>query len=278
MLRFAALFLSALVADSFGPIRTSNTLSHAALPNPFTLLIWNIDRGTQLQNIELGIHKHHPDICLLQEVDLDAKRSEGVDEANSLARELNMNYAYGTAWRELKQGSGAWQGQANLSTIPLTSSRVVRFEHQTDFWEPHWYLPEWAPQRRHGGRIALISEIGALAFYNLHLESRSLPNRFGQLQEVLADADRSYPHRPVIIGGDLNTMTSVEEFVGTLEKHGFHSCFGSRHERTHRLAGDLDWIFVRAPAFCEDAAVDRDAAGSDHYLLTAHILVKTPSE
>jgi endonuclease/exonuclease/phosphatase family metal-dependent hydrolase len=282
MFRSVALVLAVLVGDSFGPVRNSNALSNASLPNPLTLLIWNIDRGTQLHDIEQGIRKHHPDVCLLQEVDLNAKRSEGVDEASSLARDLKMNFAYGTAWQELKQGSDkspAWQGQANLSRIPFKDSRVLRFEHQTDFWEPHWYLPAWAPQRRHGGRIALVSEIGtgpnALVFYNVHLESRSLPNRFGQLQEVLDDVDRWYPHGPVIIGGDLNTMTSIDEFVDTLEKHNFHSCFGPRHERTHRVVGDLDWIFVRAPVFCEAAAVDRDSPGSDHYLVTANITVQT---
>ena len=279
MFRFAPqLLLLLVVAPDFGPVRTSNRLSQAALSNPINLLIWNIERGTELNKIEQGIRKHHPDVCLLQEVDLNAKRSAGVDVADSLGRALTMNYAYGTAFRELNQGTDrdpAWQGQANLSKTPFNDSRVLRFQHQTDFWEPRWYLPQWTPQRRHGGRIALVSQIGtgpsAVVFYNLHLESRSLPYRFQQLQEVLDDVDRSYPNGPVVIAGDLNTMTSIDEFVAALEKHNFHSCFGSRHERTHRMIGDLDWIFVRAPASCEAAIVDRDATGSDHYLITARI-------
>ena len=46
---------------------------------------------------------------------------------------------------------------------------------------------------------------GLMVVYNLHLESRSVSARMGQVEETLADA-RKYPRDvPVVIAGDLNT-------------------------------------------------------------------------
>jgi endonuclease/exonuclease/phosphatase family metal-dependent hydrolase len=251
-----------------------------SLPNPFKLLVWNIDRGSDFSEINQTIRDKDPAVCLLQEVDWKTQRTGHRDVAADLARELSLSYVWGLAFQELNQGtseSPAWQGQANLFRAAIPSSRVIQFQHQTGFWKPEPYLPSWFPQRRLGGRIALVSEIPiagtTLVFYNLHLESRGPGfNRYEQLKETLDDADKHYTAQPVIVAGDLNTKYAPQRFVDQLQKHGFHNCFATR-VRTHRIYGDLDWIFVRGPVTCEAPLVEHRSAGSDHFPLTATIRV-----
>jgi endonuclease/exonuclease/phosphatase family metal-dependent hydrolase len=251
-------------------------------PNPFKLLDWNIDRGVDNDAIRRTIRAENPDVCLFQEVDWNTLRTARRDVASDLAREFSMAYVLGLAFQELSQGtadSPAWQGQANLTRAAFQSSRIVRFQHQTSFWKPEPYLPSWFPQRRVGGRIALVSEIqsgsATLVFYNLHLESRGLGwDRYAQLKETLDDADGHYPSGPVILAGDLNTKYLPGKFTTLIQKHGFRNCFGDKRERTHHVYGDLDWIFVRGKASCEAPAVERQSEGSDHYPVTALIRVR----
>ena len=230
------------------------------------------------------MQEQHPDLCLLQEVDYRAKRSAFRDEAEDFARALTMNYAFGIAFQELNQSQHeqpAYQGQATLTRSPIESSRLISFAAESNFWKPEPYLPSWFPQRRLGGRIALVSYVtfGAskLVVYNLHLESREPGSiRFKQLEETLNDTDTLPKDTPVLLAGDLNTKFEQREYVDLLRSHSFHDCF-TRRERTHRVYGALDWILVRGPLACEAAAVHRDAAGSDHFPLTA-TLTRAPSQ
>src|ERR1700686_5196565 len=84
----------------------------------------------------------------------------------------------------------AYHGQATLSRWPLSNSRIIRFQKQSNFWRPHWFLPD-VPlfQERLGGRLALVSEVNiagkTIVAYNLHLESKDDDQlRRFQLQEV----------------------------------------------------------------------------------------------
>src|SRR6202035_4940892 len=98
----------------------------------------------------------------------------------------------------------AYHGQATLTTLPIRSSRILRFAHQSGFWKPNHVLISALPlfQRREGGRIALVTELDnggkTVVVYNLHLESRgSEHGRLLQLNEVLADAERYPPETAV---------------------------------------------------------------------------------
>ena len=42
-----------------------------------TILNWNIDRGKHLNDIEGQMRQLEPELCIFQEVDLDARRSGG---------------------------------------------------------------------------------------------------------------------------------------------------------------------------------------------------------
>jgi endonuclease/exonuclease/phosphatase family metal-dependent hydrolase len=245
------------------------------------LLNWNIDRGKHLDGILAAIHETKPDLCIFQEVDLGARRTQGIDVAQELGKTTGMNYAFAPEFEELSQGTGdgsAYHGQATLTTMPIRSSRILRFAHQSGFWKPKPLLFSTLPifQRREGGRIALITELDnggkMLVVYNLHLESRgSEHGRLLQLEEVLADAERYPPETPVIVAGDLNTKIRTSPVIPRLRQAGYRSAFGDRKVRTHIIIGDLDWIFARGPIQFEDPRVFPDAHASDHFPISVEV-------
>ncbi len=238
------------------------------------MLNWNIERGEHLDRVLAAIRETKPDLCILQEVDLGARRTEGKDIAQELAKASGMNYAFAPEFRELGQSTEngpAYHGQATLTTMPVRSSRVLRFEHQSGFWKPRRLMISALPilQRREGSRIGLVSEImngeHPLVVYNLHLESRGDEHlRLLQLNEVLSDAGRYPKETPVIIAGDFNTMSRFSPVIPRLQDAGYRSAFGDRRVRTHVIYGALDWVFVRGDVKFEEPRVLRELHASDH--------------
>jgi endonuclease/exonuclease/phosphatase family metal-dependent hydrolase len=241
------------------------------------ILDWNINKGKRLPAVARAIQEFTPDLCLLQEVDANARRTGDVSVVEQLGRQLGYAAHFAPAFREISQDSGdgeAWNGQGLLSRVRIKSVRTLPFRAQTGFWKPRPWIPEWRiMQRRQGGRVAQISELdvhgSTLVVYNLHLESRSGRTRLAQLNETLQDAARYGAGIPVVIAGDLNTQFRIAPYLDALRAAGFRNCFGHDRPRTHRLYGRVDWIFVRGPVTCSEAAVHRDVKASDHYPITA---------
>src|SRR5271170_4705685 len=163
-------------------------------PTSIRVVDWNIDRGLRLPEILAFLDRTNADILTLQEVDINAKRTHQLNIAQEIARPLQMNYVFGREFQELTQGSRAspaYHGQATLSRWPLSNSRILRFQKQSNFWRPRWFLPEIEPfQERIGGRLALVCEAAIagkkLVTYNLHLESRGDDAlRCSQIEETL---------------------------------------------------------------------------------------------
>jgi endonuclease/exonuclease/phosphatase family metal-dependent hydrolase len=239
----------------------------------FRLVSWNIDRGYGFDGIVKLLRERQPDLCLLQEVDLHARRTKDRDVGRELAETLGYNYSFGTEFQEMSQGEEgkpAYQGQATLSRWPILKSRILRFKRQSGWWKPHSFIPNMAFfQRRLGGRVALVSELSVngvpVVVYNLHLESRSGGAiQHAQLDEVLADLKSYPPGTAAIIGGDLNSKYHPTRVRHYLEKQGFQSVMGERRVRTHVIIGYLDWIFYRGPWKVEEGKVIRGSHASDH--------------
>ena len=284
-------FLALSIALSAGtPAGSSDALetirgaaySHASGFRPNArILNWNIDRGQHLAGIETAMREYHPDLCIFQEVDLGARRTHGQDIAQELAEKFGMNYAWAPEFQELSQSTAAgaaYHGQAILTTLPIRSTRILRFTNQSGFWKPRPLLISSLPlfQRREGGRIAQISELDnggrLLVVYNLHLESRGDEQlRLRQLEEVLADAQRYPPDTALIVAGDFNTKSRHSPLIARLKQAGYQSCFGDRRLRTHIIIGALDWVFLRGPVQAEEARVIRDAHASDHFPITLEV-------
>jgi endonuclease/exonuclease/phosphatase family metal-dependent hydrolase len=283
-LALSAAFAAPPTVSAPDALKTLRSGSYSRAAGPLTrttILDWNIDRGKHLSDIEGQMRQIVPDLCIFQEVDLGARRSGGIDVAQKLAETFQMNYVFAPEFEELSQGTPekpAYHGQALLTKLPIRSSRMLRFTHQSGFWKPRRLLTSSLPlwQRREGGRIALITELDnggkPLVVYNLHLESRGNDElRLAQLEEVLADSQRYSPETSVIIAGDLNTKPPRSALVPRLRQAGYRNAFGDRHIRTHLFIGALDFVFVRGPIELGDANVLRGVDGSDHFPITVAV-------
>jgi endonuclease/exonuclease/phosphatase family metal-dependent hydrolase len=249
-------------------------------PQGIRVVNWNIDRGLRLQEITDFVATQQADLLILQEVDLNARRTHYSNVAEELARKLKMNYIFGREFEELTQGSQnspAYHGQATLCRWNLKNPRLIRFRRQSGFWRPRWFLPRTEPfQERLGGRIALVTDVDVLgrafAVYNLHLESRGNDSlRLSQLKEVLDDAAMHAPQIPTLLSGDLNFDVSQGETAALIRQTGFRNVLGESHFYTRparRLFGDprsIDWAFVSGPVRPAGGRVHATIDASDHY-------------
>lgn len=259
--------------------RYAGRRSDTRLGKRIRLLNWNIARGQNLAGVMDVIRHEQPDICVLQEVDLNAKRTGRRNLADVLAAQFDFDYAFGIEFEELSQGAQsdpAFQGQAIFARCQIDAPRIVRFGAQTDFWRPRWFLPQWqAFQRRRGGRMALVAQLLVghihLVVYDLHLESKGDDNlRLWQLSEVVWDSLQYPANMPVLIAGDLNTRNMPSPLLDYLLTAGFRDSFeGSPSRHTKPSGKTLDWIFVRGPVTCSGIKVHHEVRASDHYPLSA---------
>jgi len=264
-------------------MQPSAAFGKTASGNTITILCWNINGGRDLSKVKAGLEKEPADLYVLQEVDSLTQRTGKTNIPEDLAEQLQASSSFGIEFEELSQEGagaskerGAYTGQATLTRLPMQKSRVLRFEHQSGFWSPHSWLPSSMPlfQRRLGGRIALITEHQAggrlLVVYNVHYESRSYGRiQLDQLGETLEDMKQYPPGTGFLLAGDLNSKYFPSIFLDRLKKEGFQNSTGDRIERTHELAGSLDWILARGPLKLEAGKVLRDISGSDHYPISA---------
>lgn len=264
-----------IIAGSFAPTRLATWR-----PGLLRVVDWNIDRGLQLSAVTDFLASTKADILILQEVDLNARRTNHLNIAEEIARKLQMNYVFGREFQELVQGSKAspaYHGQAVLSKWTISNPRLIRFSRQSHFWQPHWFVPRIEPfQERLGGRIALVAEVNVagsrVVVYDLHLESRGNDElRLAQLQEVLSDAVRENPECSVIVAGDFNLDASKENAVSAFATAGFQDAIAAPRMPTtpsrHLLEPGrrIDWAFIRGPIRAGCGRVHNHVKASDHY-------------
>src|ERR1700730_8330171 len=79
---------------------------------------WNIERGLRFSAILDFLRSAEADLILLQEVDLNVRRTQHRDIASEIAQSLRLNYVFGKEFQELGAGlesSPAHHGLATLS-------------------------------------------------------------------------------------------------------------------------------------------------------------------
>jgi endonuclease/exonuclease/phosphatase family metal-dependent hydrolase len=253
---------------------------------------WNINRGEQLDGVLEFLGRTPADLILLQETDLNARRTQYRNVAREIAQALRMDYVFGFEFEELTQGnrdSPAYHGQATLSRLPISESRILRFRRQSGFWRPRWYIPMIPGfQRRLGARMALVSHISwletQLIVYNVHLESRGDDAlRCSQLVEIIQDAQRYDSAVPIIVAGDFNFDLSQQPAASLLADSPLDSPFqsGSVRPTTTRSrlgsARTIDWILTRGPLTSLGAELDDSVLASDHYPMSLTLAPKPGS-
>jgi endonuclease/exonuclease/phosphatase family metal-dependent hydrolase len=249
-------------------------------PSSVRIVDWNIDRGQQLSAVVDFLESTNADILLLQEADLNARRTHRLNIAEEIAKKLQMDYVFGREFEELVQGtkgSPAYHGQATLSRWPISNSRLIRFARQSHFWQPRWFLPRTEPfQERLGGRIALVAEINIagtrLVTYNLHLESRGNDDlRLSQAREVVADVASQDRQRPIVVAGDFNLDASKDAAASAFATAGFQDAIANPRTPTTTPRGlfeagrRIDWAFVRGPVRANSGRIHNQVNASDHY-------------
>ena len=254
-------------------------------PSSVKVVCWNINRGLQLRWIIEFLGRSQPDILLVQEADLNARRTQRLNIAREIAQKLQLNYVFGREFQELTQGtrdSPAYHGQATLSRWPLSNARILRFQQQSKFWQPHWFLPEIEPfQERLGGRLALVvnANVGGktIVTYNLHLESRGDDRlRCAQMKEALQDAQRYDADTVVVLAGDLNMDVSAGDAAQAIRRADFQDAFSDQHVPTtpnsfFAEGRVIDWIFSRGTLGSSAPQVHRSVSSSDHYPLSVRL-------
>jgi endonuclease/exonuclease/phosphatase family metal-dependent hydrolase len=252
-------------------------------PGSIRIVDWNINRGLKLSGIVEFLRGTGADLILLQECDLNARRTHRINIAEEIARKLDMNYVFGREFQELTQGSSdspAYHGQATLSRWPLSNARLIRFKKQSNFWRPRWFLPDIEPlQERIGARMALVTDVNAgrrtIVSYNFHLESRGDDRlRCSQLDECLEDARRYGAGVPLVLAGDFNMDVYRTAAAGAIKQARFQSAFsgqattpGSFLERGR----PIDWIFTCGPVRGNCSCVHTSVMASDHYPLSVQV-------
>ena len=258
-------------------------------PTTLRAVSWNINRGLQLGGVIDFLRASRADLILLQETDVNARRTGRRNIPREIAKALRMHYIFGREFEELSQGTQtnpAWHGQTTLSRLPLSNARILRFHHQSMFWHPRWYIPRWPfLQRRLGARMALICEVtlgaGRLLTYNVHLESRGSDEfRIRQLSEILADIEQQPADTPVLMAGDFNFNLvrgpAVSLLAGARMNHPFASFDGSRTVLRARRAkpAAIDWMLTRGALSARHASIRDSIAASDHLPLSLELCLE----
>ncbi len=252
---------------------------------------WNIERGLQFSAILDFLRTAEADLLLLQEVDLNVRRTQHRDIGFELARSLGVNYVFGKEFQELGAGSAdspAHHGLATLSPWPLSHGRIIRFQHQSNFWKPRWYVPQTELfQRRLGGRIALVTETQIygqrFVTYNLHLESKGTDIlRLQQLRETLEDASQTPVSSLVVVGGDFNLNARCGQVAATLDGAGLKDAVQQPKLPTTaarmpwQRPRSIDWIYISDGVHSQGRIHDAIRA-SDHYPISATLAFSQPA-
>lgn len=252
-------------------------------PRTIRVVDWNIERGLKLPAILDFLLAQDADLLVLQEVDVNARRTHCLNIADEIARSLRMDYVFGCEFEELTEGSRtspAYIGQATISRWPLVNSRLILFQRQSTFWNPRWWVPGMRPfQERLGGRVALLTEMRvagrSLAVYNLHLESRGQDElRLSQLHQVFDDAQKFLPQMPVLVAGDVNFDTSQSAPAGVIQEARFWDAVDVTAVSTTSRRGlfsagrSIDRALIAGPIRGGGGRVNSSVQASDHYPLT----------
>ncbi len=263
-----------IVVAAVVPIVLGSPASAARPDRPIRVMTFNIHHGAgtdgllDLSRTAAVIRDAEPDVVGLQEVDrhFDA-RSDFVDQARWLARDLHMHVVFG-ANLDLDPPAPnlprRQYGTAVLSRYPILD------------WD-NTYLPRFGDHEQRGLLRTRINVRGVkLRFYTTHLQHNDAAERLAQAQaikELIGTPDES-----VILLGDLNATPDAPEIqalvdglVDAWEEAGVGD--GNTHpseDPTHRI----DYVLQSGDVVARTVAVLTSAAGaSDHLPVVADVVL-----
>jgi endonuclease/exonuclease/phosphatase family metal-dependent hydrolase len=201
---------AATTADSKNP---ADTLSRGSI----RVMAYNIHHCNppskpgviDIEAIARVIGAQQPDLVALQEVDVHTDRSGAYNQAEEIAKKLNMHYFFGKA---IDYGGGEY-GVAILSKFPLSETMVHRLPTQAE--------TRGEPRIVATAKVSLPN--GAeIRFGSTHLDAQKAPvNREIQMKEIgnIASAEKL----PFIIAGDFNASPE-SEVIRELDRYFTRTC------------------------------------------------------
>lgn len=152
------------------------------------------------------IQAENPDLVALQEVDVNTKRSGNVNQAEAIAKKLNMHFFFGKAINH----DGGEYGVAVLSKYPITEPKVYPLPSDAD--------PKAEPRVLTTCKVALPKG-RTVVFASTHLDVRNNGNRELQVKTIQEIASKEAI--PFIIAGDFNAKeqsTPIKLFDENFER------------------------------------------------------------
>ncbi len=236
----------------------------AASTDPLKIVTWNIKYGGgrilffwecggsvgnmtrdevvhNLEGLAGKIRELEPDILLLQEADVQSKRSAYVDQVQYLLDHTHLNYGvYASAWKAdfiPSDGLGRMDsGNAILSRWPLSNSERIALPliGNYSFIEKYFYLKRniLKTEVQHPGRTFAVVNVHTEAFAEDSTKLDHL-NRFAQ---VLAEIDAA--GLPLVAGGDLNSIPKYSPQVADFPDD---NCGDARFEGDD-YSGEETWL------------------------------------
>ncbi len=162
-----------------------------------------------LSAIAQAIRAQNPDLVALQEIDVHTERSGAFNQAEELARLLNMQFFFGKA---IDHGGGDY-GVALLSKYPLTETTVHRLPTKAE--------TKGEPRILATAKVFLPNGT-AIRFGSTHLDAqRDSVNRQMQVSEISRIS--AGEKLPFIIAGDFNAPPQTA-IIKDLDQHFTRTC------------------------------------------------------
>ena len=183
--------------------------------NTLKVVCWNIERGYLVDQIIDELKKLDADVLLLQEVDVNNKRTFEKNVGEEIAKGLNLSYLlYGVEFNEifspgrskLLQGGGS-HGNCIISRYPISSGKLIVLPKKCEWGNSK-------SQPRTGDRMAIVGvvnteQFGDVTCVSVHLENFCGPiERREQFRYLLSELDKLDLPQKRIIGGDMNTIVT----------------------------------------------------------------------
>ena len=155
---------------------------------------FGMDGGLSPQRIARVIAPCQPDIVCLQELDVGRVRTQGVDQAHAIARELGMHVLFHAAMRVMEEEYGN-------AVLTIRPAKLVKTGRLPGLWhrsalEPRGAL--WVYVEIGGARVQVITT---------HL-GLSGPERLAQIDALLGPEWLGHPdcRQPALLAGDFNAI------------------------------------------------------------------------
>lgn len=150
------------------------------------------------------IRESGADIVLLQEVDVDTHRTDGMNQVTLLGELTGMHSAFGKAL----EAYGGDFGVAILSRYPISYVQVHKL-FKPDYRNQVPAPPNWHSEQRVAMMALVETPAGPVRIIATHLGFTE-DQREKQLEEIAGLVRQQPEDLPIIFGGDLNTQPQEE--------------------------------------------------------------------